>query len=130
MADDHSTIKASLDANLTNNPSTKIRGSVHNTLASAILDYAKDRLNDKTIDNTGLSDECYLVYDNTSSTWIVRKVQWHVYANVAAFEADNLDVDYFPMDYIQIIENGYGQTEIRRYVDGDMRVISKYVDQS
>lgn len=126
MSDSAATIQTAMDLVLKNNPPVKIRGAVHNTQLKAVLDHSSDRVGDVTFDQTAIADEVLIYYDSASSTYKLRKIQWHTVANMTLYNALVFDTDYYAMDYIQITDNGYGQTEIKRYINGAIRTISKY----
>jgi len=126
----YSDVKSAIDSLFFNNVTPEIRGNPSNNVFTIMSLYSRDFLGDRILDQTGLVDECLIVYDQVSNTYIVKPVQWITVADIAAFNALVLGNDYNSMDYIEILENGFGQVEIKRYIGGVMRTISKYVDQS
>ncbi len=119
--------KADIDEALQNSPPVKTRaGDTHNPLLTKVLQHSRDRMADITVNLSGLVNESLIYYDSGTSTWKVRKIQWVTVANLTEFGALAFETDYFPMDYIQITNNGFGQTEIQRYISGSLRIISKF----
>ena len=126
MSRTYAQIKTDIDTYLTNNPAVKVRLNVHNTYLTEALQLARDRIGNVTFDQTDIEDEVLIYYDSATGTYKNRKIQWHTVADLTAYAALAFDTDYFAMDYIEITDNGYGQTELRRYIDGAIRTISKY----
>ena len=126
MSDSYTVAKTAMDKVIKDSPSTKIRGSVHNLYTTKALQLSRDRIGNVTFDQTDIEDEALIYYNSSTSAYECRKIEWITAADMAAYNLLAFDTDYHAMDYIEITDNGYGQTELRRYIDGAIRTISKY----